>query len=182
MSEINPDIKKIFSQLEKRSLNSALFNIADVYSQVGMMASDAIFFKKNADFAAPAIMCKSFSIELLLKFFIIASHPHIQSKADLDSSGVDLHGHRYSDLYDRINPCYQKEMAESFTAISGTKTDAVAFRQVLIDIGNEPFVYWRYIYEKSGLCDLDIALLDKLLLALGKAAENERKRSVTCNS
>lgn len=176
MQEPTPDFEKLLSQLDKRALNSALFNIAHSYAQVGDMARSAVFATKNTDFAAPAIMCKSFSIELLLKFFIVVAHPGIQTKADLDSLGVNLHGHLYSKLYDRISPLYQKKIADSFTTIVGQTTDEPAFRKALMDIGDEPFVFWRYIYEKSGTCNLDIALLEKVLHALGKAAENERKR------
>jgi len=176
MQEPPLDFEKLFPQPNKRSLNSALFNIAHSYARVGEMAGAAIFTMKDADFAAPAIMCKSFSIELLLKFFIVIAHHGVQTKADLELMGVNLHGHLYSELYDRISPIYQKKIADSFTTIVGRSPDELVFRKALKDIGDEPFVFWRYIYEKSGTCNLDIALLDNVLTALGKAAENERKR------
>jgi hypothetical protein len=169
----------MFSVMDSRSLNSTLFNIAHAYSRAGDMAGTAIFNTGDADFAAPAIMSKSFAIELLLKFFIVIAHPGVQTKADLDSMGVNLRGHVYSELYDRISPIYQNKIVDSFTALVGQPTDGPGFRKTLIDIGDDPFVFWRYIYEKSGICHLDIDLLDKVLHALGKAAEIERKRITT---
>lgn len=158
-----------------RSLNSALFNIAHAYSRAGDdMASLAHL--QDADFAAPAIMCKSFAIELLLKFFLVIPHPTAQTTADLGAFGVDLHGHKYTELYDRMIPTYQHRIATSFSQTTGKVTNATEFRTVLIALGNDPFVFWRYIYEKTGWHTLDFRLLDYVLLALGKAAEVERMR------
>jgi len=176
------DIDKLLSQSEPRLLNSVLFNLAHSYSRVSDMALDAISSTQDADFAAPAIMCKSFSIELLLKFFIIISHPNIQTKTDLDSSKVNLRGHQYSKLYDKIDLIYKTKIAQSFNCISGQQVNEITFKNVLIDIGDDPFVFWRYIYEKDGkdgrFHHLDLVLFNNVLHAMGKAAEAERKRIV----
>lgn len=58
-----------------RALYSALFNMANAYNQAAESALASIASTGNADFAGPAIMCRSFAIELLLKFFIAAKHP-----------------------------------------------------------------------------------------------------------
>jgi len=121
-------------------------------------------------------MCKSFAIELLLKFFLVIPYPTAQTKADINAFGVDLHGHKYSELYDRIIPTYQQKIAASFSSVTGKATDAAAFRAVLVAIGDDPFVFWRYIYEKTGTPILNIPLFEQVFLAMGKAAEVERKR------
>lgn len=174
-----PNIDEILSKVGTRSLNSALFNIAHAYARAGDMASYAIFSLEDADFAAPAIMCKSFAIELLLKFFLVIPHPTAQTTADLAAVGVDLRGHKYSELYDRIIPSYQQKVATSFSTITGKATNATEFRTALIALGDDPFVFWRYVYEKTGKSTLDIPLLEQVLLAMGKAAEVERKRLAT---
>ena len=176
MAQPIPNIEELLARAGTRSLNSALFNIAHSYARAGDMATSAIFSANDADFAAPAIMCKSFAIELLLKFFLVIPYPTAQTKADIDTLGVDLHGHKYSDLYDRISPAYQQKIAASFSKVTGKVTDSAAFRSVLLALGDDPFVFWRYIYEKAGMHTLDIPLLEQTLLAMGKAAEVARTR------
>jgi len=178
MPESMPNIDELLSKAGTRTLNSALFNIAHAYSRAGDMASSAIFQTRDVDFAAPAIMCKSFAIELLLKFFLVIPYPTAQTKADIDAVGVDLHGHKYSEIYDRIQPSYQKKIADSFSIIANSLTDTNTFRTQLQNLGDDPFVFWRYIYEKNNISTLDIPLLENVLLAMGKAAEVERKRIV----
>ena len=179
MTQSIPNIDELLARAGTRSLNSALFNIAHSYARAGEMAASAIFTANDADFAAPALMCKSFAIELLLKFFLVVPHPTAQTKADIEAAGVNLHGHEYSKLYDRINPSYQQRIAASYSTVSGKTTDAAAFRSVLLALGNDPFVFWRYIYEKAGVHTIDIPLLEQVLFAMGKAAEAERKLLVS---
>lgn len=171
-----PNIDEILSKVGTRTLNSALFNIAHAYARSGDMASTAIIQTKDADFSAPAIMCKSFAIELLLKFFLVIPYPTAQTKADIDAVGVDLRGHKYSELFDRIHASYQEKIANSFSNISGRPTNVSEFRPLLLTLGDDPFVFWRYIYEKNGMSTIDIPLLENVLFAMGKAAEFERER------
>lgn len=170
------DIEAILRTLPSRSLNSALFNMANAYAQTGDLAMAAIGTSGNADFAAPAIMCKSFCVELLLKFFIAVGHPGADAQ-QLRAQGVDLYGHVYSDLFDRVPEATRRSIAASFSAISGRQVDDGEFRRILKeDLENDPFVSWRYVYEKKATRHLDPMLWDQVVLALGKAAERERKR------
>ncbi|GEM_PF-4779715 len=54
-----------------RSLKRTLFAMAIKCSIMGQESFKKIEEERDADFAPPAIMCMSFSIEFLLKFFII---------------------------------------------------------------------------------------------------------------
>lgn len=171
-----PNINEILSKRGTRTLNSSLLNIAHAYARAGDLASSAIFQTQDADFAAPAIMCKSFAIELLLKFFLVIPYPTAQTKADIDAVGIDLRGHKYSEIYDKVKPPYQEKIANSFASITGKPTDVSAFKALLLTLGDDPFVFWRYIHEKNGISTIDIPLLENVLLAMGKAAEVERKR------
>lgn len=175
------ELEAILRKLLPRSLNSVLFNMANAYAQTGDLAMAAIGTSGNADFAAPAIMCKSFCVELLLKFFITVAHPDADAQ-ELKARGVDLYGHVYSDLFDRIHEATRRSIAASFSTVSGRQVDDGEFRRILKeDLGNDPFVSWRYVYEKKATRHLNPVLWDQVVLALGKAAELERKR-VTANS
>ncbi len=177
MSEHELDIEKIRDQAANRTLGSVLFNLANAYNIAEQKIGEELDQSKNAYLSAPAIMCKSFSIELLLKLFIVYSYPNIKSKDDIDSSGVSLHGHKYSVLYDRINHRLRTEIAKLFTAVLGIETDETKFREKLIEIGDDPFVYWRYVYEK-GESKFNSDLAEKILRALGRAAAESVKRDV----
>lgn len=158
-----------------RSLNSAMFNMAKAYSETGDLADREAARSGNADFIAPEILCKAFAVEMLLKFFIVIQYPDAKTKADLDKLGVNLEGHHYSTLFDRIEESRRKKIAASFSSVSGEPTTDVAFRRILKRrLGDEPFVFWRYIYEKAGNNYFDLHLLRTILQALGEAAAQER--------
>lgn len=178
---VNDDLKKemddALASAKPRALHRVLFNLADCYNQTAEMALSDISSTGNADYAAPAIMCRSFAIELLLKFFIVVEHPLAKSKAELDSLGVNLRGHPYSELFDRINTPHQALIARKHAERAGTPTTPAVFRQLLISTGDKPFVDWRYVYEGSGYRYFDMALFAFLADSLGIAAQ-EVTRSI----
>jgi len=164
------------AQAGSRSLNSAIFNMARAYSETGDLAEAAMGRSKNADFAGPLIMCKSFSVEMLLKFFIIIEHPTAKTMVDLEKLGVDLRGHVYSKLFDRISASRRRNIGASFSKLSSKTTDEAGFRDILkTKLGDDPFVFWRYIYEKSGTHHCDLQTLKMVVHALGEAAAAERQ-------
>ena len=130
---------------------------------------------KDADFIAPAIMCQSFAVELLLKFFLVVDHPAAKSVDDLKTAGVNLRCHKYSELFDQLTQATKGKIANTYAAVSGKQTDAAGFRNALIAQGDDPFVYWRYIYEKSGYSHFNWHDFSLVTLALGKTAEAERQ-------
>jgi hypothetical protein len=96
---------------------------------------------------------------------------------ELKAGGVDLYGHPYSALFDRIDEATRRSIAASFSTVSGRQVDYGEFRRVLKEeLGDDPFVSWRYVYEKNATRHLDPVVWDQVVLALGKAAERERKR------
>jgi hypothetical protein len=96
---------------------------------------------------------------------------------ELKARGVDLYGHVYSDLFDRIPEATRHSIAASFSTVSGRQVDDGELRRILKeDLGDDPFVSWRYVYEKDATRHLDPALWNQVVLGLGKAAERERKR------
>lgn len=169
-------LERLFAGLPNRSLRSTLFNIAHAYARAADASWSSLGTTKDADFAAPAIMCQSFAIELLLKFFLVVDHPSVTTADELKTAGVKLKCHEYSELFDQLAPATKDKIAKSFTDLSGRQTDAAGFRQELIAQGDDPFVYWRYIYEEtSRFSYFDRPAFNLVTDALGKAAETERK-------
>jgi hypothetical protein len=165
------------NESQPRSLESTLFNLAHAYALAADASRKNGASTGNADLAAPAIMCQSFAIELLLKFFLAIDHPAATTTNELKNAGVKLNCHKYSQLFDQLLPATKEKIAKSFTALSGKKTDTDGFLEALIAQGDEPFVHWRYIYETNDFSHLDLQAFHLITDSLGKAAEAERKAS-----
>ncbi len=169
-------LEKMLEALPKRSLRSTLFNVAHAYARAADTSWRAIAAENDADFAAPAIMCQSFAVELLLKFFLAVDHPRAGSTDQLKAGGVKLNCHKYSELFDQLRQQSKDKIASAYAATIGKPTNADGFRQALLAQGDDPFVYWRYIYESTDrISHFDMQAFLNVLTALGKAAEAERK-------
>lgn len=171
------ELEALLATLPPRSFQSALFNMAHAYAQ----AADVIYSKGastgNRDFAGPAIMCQAFAVELLLKFFLATDHPNATGVEDLKAAGVKLNVHKYSQLFDQLSARAQNDLATSFADQTGQKHDPLTFRAALVAQGDDPFVYWRYIYETKAVSHFDRLAFNAVTDALGKAAEAVRKLS-----
>jgi hypothetical protein len=131
---------------------------------------------KDPDFIAPMLMCRFFSVELMLKFFLVVDHRSVSNEVGLKAVGVELHGHKYTPLFDKINSKYKRAIAESFSAISGKSTSEAEFRSLLSQFENG-FVKWRYIYEEAeNPSFVDLQALQNVNDALGKCAEEQARR------
>jgi hypothetical protein len=172
MNKQHPE--QLLATLPKRSLQSTLFNIAHAYALAADASWKALGSTKNADFAAPAIMCQSFAIELLLKFFLVVDHPEASTIDELKSPRVKLKCHKYSELFDQLLPATKDKIANALAKLGGVPIDAIGFRAALTAQGDDPFVYWRYIYEAGAVSHFDHQAFNRLTDALGKAAEAER--------
>jgi len=176
MTPDRQQLEQLLAALPERSLRSTLFNLAHAYARAADTSWNNLGASKDADFAAPAIMCQSFAIELLLKFFLALDHPLAKTIDDLKAAGVKLRCHKYSELYDQLTSAAKDKIANAYTTLSGKQTDATGFRHALIAQGDDPFVYWRYVYERtSGFSYFDRQAFGFITDALGKAAESERK-------
>lgn len=169
-------LEKMLQAAPKRSLRSVLFNLAHAYARAADYSLQAIGAENDADFCAPAIMCQSFAVELLLKFFLAIDHPSASTTNQLKTAGVKLNCHKYSELFDQLQPQTKDKIALAYTAVVHQSASADDFRQALLAQGDDPFVYWRYIYEtEDRISHFDLQAFLKILTALGKAAEVERK-------
>jgi len=130
---------------------------------------------QDPDFTAPMLMCRFFSIELLLKFFLVIDHRSVSNKTDLKVVGVNLRGHDYTPLFDEIQPEYRRAIAEWFSTISAKPTSEMEFRNLLAQF-EKGFIKWRYIYEEEQVQFIDGRDLYNINGALGKCAEAEARR------
>lgn len=172
------ELDQVIHDLPKRSFDSTLFNLAHAYAQAADSAWDRMTASGNADFAGPAIMCQSFAIELLLKYFLSLDHPGAASAQDLEVAGVKLRKHKYSELYDQLKAETTAKIAAVFSARTGQSVDSAGFRALLVAQGDDPFVFWRYVYESKANSHFDRVQFNQVTDALGEAAAAERKKSV----
>lgn len=170
----SPDVKARLATLKPRTVNSALFNLAHAYARAADDAWKRLSASGDADFAGPAIMCQSFAIELLLKFFSVAEHPNAAMESTFGRLEMDLRGHRYTDLFDRLSETTRRRLDAAFSATRLPEMPET-LRGALIALGDDPFVGWRYVYEGRQRGALDKVLLDRVIDTLGKVAEGERR-------
>lgn len=175
--ELRAELEALFAKAPERSLGEVLFQLARAYSETADTASSEARTTGRDMFLAPAIVCKAFALELLLKFFIVAGHPEVRTIEDADRAKLDLRDHPYSVLFDRVPSHLQQMLADSMSIVSGSKTDVVSLRRLLKrGLGEKPFVSWRYIYERTGIRVFRADLLDLTVMAFGKSAEAELRR------
>ncbi len=94
----------------------------------------------------PGIVNQSFALELLLKFFYFAQYPECITYSDFKKAKrVPVRGHTFIDLYDKLKP-----ETKIFLKSEYKKEFSRDLYQDLKSLGN-PFMEWRYIYEKETL-------------------------------
>jgi hypothetical protein len=175
-AELRRRAEEIIKNAKPVPLHQVLFNHAEFYNQGALAALAQLSASGNAGLAAPVIMCRSFAIELLLKFFLVLPHPTVMKYGELRALGVDLRGHPYSSLFDRIPMQFQDSIAATFSGLSGQSSTAADFRSTLVSLGDDPFVAWRYVYEKDDNQYLNFELFNQVTDALGTSAERELKK------
>ncbi|GGD04534.1 hypothetical protein GCM10007418_24520 [Halopseudomonas salina] len=162
-----------------KPLYKTLYDLANCYNESAEIILSTIITTKATEFIAPAIMCRSFAIELLLKFFIAIEKPAARSKSDLGEIEDNLRGHKYSELFDRLDNTYQLLIVECFSDLAVQNTSKDLFREHLINLGDDPFVKWRYIYESPTTKHIDIKLLGLIAKSLGLVAYKETQRKIS---
>lgn len=175
------EFEKLLKGQKRRPMYKVLLQFAVSYARAAQLISAETM--ANPDMSAPLTMCQFFSLELLLKFFVLVDHRSVYNKKDLDTLGVDLHGHRYTVLYDKVALGHRRRMAAAYSEISGKSTTDSELRDILAavggepSIGDDPFAKWRYIYENTAQANvyLDFRLLLNVTNAFGKCAQDTLK-------
>lgn len=160
-----------------------LYAIATAYAHSGQLLNEHAERTEQIAFTFPAMVCSSFAVELLLKFFLTLGN------ADNPTSPQDdRKGHYLSKLWERVKPIHQDLIASMFrnpqhTPIAaGLDTRKTLLLQALDGIGAQPFVEWRYAHEIKEPKMMSQGSVAEVLDAFGYAAEyvmNERHAAAT---
>jgi len=134
---------------QRRSLNHQLWILAKCYIDSANILSNQVSKTGNGDPLPAMIMCTSFSIELVLKCLLVVTRDEIRTIGDLEGTGIDLRGHDFIALFDKVEARYQAVVLEQMTlSISAIKT-MEDLRTWLRELGSDPFTFWRYVYEQD---------------------------------
>lgn len=150
---------------------AALYAIATAYAHSGLLISGHGNKNDRPEFSFPAVVCSSFAIELFLKFFLMLE------RADRNEpSPKQKYGHHLGGLWKQILPEHQALIAGMFRNGTGVPSLNASDRRIqlyvdaLIEVGEAPFIKWRYAHELVGLSVMSHAAITAVLDALGYAA------------
>jgi hypothetical protein len=164
------------AKLPPGRLYQTIFDLAETYNRVSLVSRNMVSQFNDANFLGPAIVLRSFAAELLLKFLVSVQHP-TKTYAELVAMGLEMRGHLYSELFNRVAPLVRDRIAQRFESSSGSSTTAAQFRDRLIEIGDKPFVEWRYPFEDPTHRFFDIELFDVIVDSIGSVAMDEIKKA-----
>lgn len=155
-----------------RPLYQMIYDLAITFREVGTGAVQTILQKQNADFFVPAAVNTAFSVELLLKFFIVAAHPDL-SYAELKARELHPRGHKYSELWNKLHPKFRGAILAEYSMLTQAGTVLPDIPAVLSELGDAPFVNWRYPFEDPAYRELDYTKLEHVadaMLRVGRGA------------
>lgn len=155
-----------------RPLYQMIFDLAATFKGVGAAAVQTSIQNQSGDFFIPAVVNTAFAVELLLKFFIVASHPDL-SYAELKARGLHPHGHNLRDLWERLHPTFRGAILAEYSMQSRAGTLLPDIHAVLAELGDAPFVDWRYPFEDQAYREINYGKLDQVaevMLNVGRGA------------
>lgn len=162
--------------VEKKPLYRRIFNNARHYSDGAAFLYENVFNgKKNAAYIAPGVLCATFCIELLLKCLVLIRHDDVFTKADVKRKNIELDKHKYSEIFEKIDPDIQEKIVQTFNDYFGESIAKQDYIELLKKLGDNSFVEWRYVYETDQEKHLDIKLQNKITDSLGKCIESVLK-------
>lgn len=140
-----------FMQGDEKSDAETILAISVAYFNAGMSLNEAI--EDDVSYTFPSIVNLAFSIELLLKFFVVKNS--LDRKEYLRKNGV--FGHELKNLWDKLNSEDQNlvyafldnEGSEPYGNNEIIRLNKDKFDAHMQSIGRKPFVDWRYIHEKD---------------------------------
>lgn len=147
----------------------SMYFIACAYANSGTLIESRGERIDEIEYIFPAVVCQAFAIELFLKFFYYLDHPEIRGKQDFTKK-TKPGNHLNSKLWDRLHSSYRQKVAQQ------AKVNEQQFRQQLMDIGDDPFVKWRYVHEQHGIDLLPVGTIKQIVSALGYTANEVMKQ------
>lgn len=149
----------------------AIFAIAGAYARAGLLISDHGHRHDEPAFAFPAVVCAGFAVELYLKFFLMLG---LVESGDTDT--IQAKGHTLSALWGKLQPEHQALIAGMHRNKSGEPLNTAhelrmeLFSKALTEIGDSPFMQWRYAHELTEISHMSHAVIQEVLDALESAA------------
>jgi hypothetical protein len=161
----------------------AIFAIALAYAKSGLLISEKAKSSDEPEYAFPAVVCSSFSIELFLKAFIALENAEAEAE-----SRQAITGHPLVQLWNKISLARQSLIAGMFRNPIGdplTNASDVRIRffvEALTNVGLQPFVKWRYVHEFRDITHMSHAALVEITDALSHAATYLLKEKSAANA
>lgn len=169
-----PIPRLVILQDGEKPMFETLYSMACAYAHSGNLIEEHTYKQKLIEYIFPSIVCNTFAIELFLKFYLVVDTPKAISRKD-----IDIKGHHYSNLWDKIQLHYQTDIVKHYNAINNTQYAEKIFHQLLIDIGDTPFTKWRYVHEfEDFMTVLEIEKIKKILNALGESAQSIMNKKI----
>ncbi len=150
---------------------NAIFAIAQAYARAGLLISDYGHHREAPVFAFPAVVCAGFAIELYFKFFLMLSH--FERGRTTEAQNRE---HKLPKLWEKLQPEHRALIAGMHRNKSGEPLDTAIelrmelFLKALNEIGDSPFVRWRYVHELTDIGHMSHAVIQEVLNALESAA------------
>lgn len=150
---------------------NAIFAIAQAYTRAGLLISDYGHHREAPVFAFPAVVCASFAIELYFKLFLMLGHA-----GRGDTTLGKNKEHKLPKLWEKLQPehrtliagMHRNKSGEPLTTAIDLRTEF--FLKALNEIGDSPFVRWRYVHELTDIGHMSHAVIQEVLDALESAA------------
>lgn len=156
---------------------NAIYAIAGAYSRAGLLISGHGHRLDEPVFAFPAVVCAGFAVELYFKFFLMLGH--VESG---DATAAQSKGHILPTLWGKLRPEHRVLIAGMHRNKSGEPLNTALelrmelFSKALSEIGDSPFVQWRYVHELTDIGHMSHAVIQEVLDALESAASYVMQR------
>jgi hypothetical protein len=172
------EVNEIIASHTPPSLCQTIFSQARMYNDAYLMLKSSMDKTGELNVISPMLMNLCFSIELLMKAYILFENKDIIKYSELLSNGISIRGHKYSDLFNKIKPEYKKDiLLELSEKLNIPTIDESAFKQILIEQNcDNSFAEWRYIFEQDSNQAINFELLMNLNATMGVLLSNLIKR------
>lgn len=150
---------------------NAIFSFAVAYADAGILVSDRGHHLQRVELAFPAMVCCSFALELFLKFFIA------KQRVDANLRPKWPQSHDIAELWRKVSDSNKNLIAGMFKNGTGVPmTQGVQFMRerfevALNEVGESPFIKWRYAFGLSEGSLMSHQILSEVVDAFGYAAQ-----------
>lgn len=156
----------------KKAMYRWQYETAAQYAKAVKTLNNKMAESGSIDIFLPVIMCQVLAVELLLKSMILYKREDILTEADLRASGLQIWGHDLESLYHQLLPEMRALVETHFHKCRTARMTKMNYVDLLREIGKQPFVDWRYYYEKPTEMKINRDALDALLESIGKTAND----------